>query len=349
VPPFEREPEPLTSHRKTARSILVILLGLIAGVVAQTAGAGSWIETGGFPKAPNSGPIVPDPVEPPATPAAAPVPKPKPKPTPKLGSRIIFPVIGPVQYTNDFGAPRSQGSHQGNDIMAPKRSLAVAAEAGRVKLRSGGQAGCYLYLYGQSKTTYLYIHLNNDLTKGNDNRGRCIPGVSYAKGLKDGQRVKAGQLLGYVGDSGDANGVASHLHFEVHPRGGSAVSPYPFLNRAYRLLFAAPRGSTFTLSLSGKVGVNRPEQLAVKIANLRQYPSGFKFAGVNRTIQLLVSAETTVERNVDGIARTVSTPPTKLKKKQHVQVFTAPAPSTLAAQMGIPGAISTGRVVVRGT
>jgi hypothetical protein len=251
-----------------------------------------------------------------------------------------------VQYTNDFGAPRPQGPHQGNDIMAPKRSLAVAAEPGKVKLRSGGSAGCYLYLYGQSKTMYLYIHLNNDLTTGNDNRGKCVAGVSYAKGLKDGQKVKAGQLLGYVGDSGDANGVASHLHFEVHPGGGGAVSPYPYLNRAYRLLFAAPRGSTFTLSLAGKVGSTPPSQLGVKIASLRQYPSGFKFAGVNRTIRLTVPETTVVERKVGGVPRAVTAPVTALKKKP-VQVFTAPAPVTLAAQMGIAGAISTGRIVVR--
>jgi len=45
-----------------------------------------------------------------------------------------------------------------------------------------------LYLYGDSGTTYLYIHLDNDLTAKNDNRGKCVAGVAYAKGLKDGRR-----------------------------------------------------------------------------------------------------------------------------------------------------------------
>ena len=261
---------------------------------------------------------------------------------------MIFPVIGPVQYTDDFGAPRWQGSHEGNDIMAPKRSLAVAVEAGKVKLSTHGSAGCYLYLYGKSGTMYMYIHLNNDLTKGNDNRGGCKPGVSFAKGLKSGQKVKAGQLIGYVGDSGDANGIASHLHFERHPGGGRAVSPYKFLNRAYRLLFAAARGSTFTLSLNGQTGTaTQPTQLTLNTKNLRQYPSGFSFVGVNRLIRLQVPDETRVERNVDGIARTVSTPVTTLKKKVPLKVVTVPAPVTLAAQMGIPGALSTGRVVIK--
>ena len=59
-----------------------------------------------------------------------------------------------------------------------------------------------LYLDGRSGTTYLYIHLNNDLTDGNDNRGRCVNGVAFPRGLHSGDRVAAGQLVGYVGDSG---------------------------------------------------------------------------------------------------------------------------------------------------
>ena len=96
-----------------------------------------------------------------------------------------------------------------------------------------------LYLYGASGTTYLYIHLNNDLTAKRDNRGSCVPGVAYADGLKDGARVKAGQLIAYNGDSGDAEGTY-HLHFEVHPNDGADVDPFPYLNAATRLLFPAP-------------------------------------------------------------------------------------------------------------
>src|ERR687887_2210699 len=142
---------------------------------------------------------------------------------------IVFPVLGTARYVDDFGDARPGGRHQGIDIVAPKKSLALAAEAGKVKFwTTSTSAGCMLYLYGDSGTTYDYIHLNNDLTMGNDNRGKCVPGVSYARGLKDGAKVTAGQLLGYVGDSGDANGIHAHLHFEVHPGGGAAVSPYPY-------------------------------------------------------------------------------------------------------------------------
>jgi murein DD-endopeptidase MepM/ murein hydrolase activator NlpD len=137
---------------------------------------------------------------------------------------IVFPVVGPYRYTNDFGDPRPQGSHEGNDILAPKKSIVVAVEDGKIKFwTTSARAGCMLYLYGASGTTYLYIHLNNDVTMANDNRGKCVPGGSYWPGLKDGQRVVAGQAIGYVGDSGDADGTP-HLHFEVHPNDGGPTN-----------------------------------------------------------------------------------------------------------------------------
>ena len=140
---------------------------------------------------------------------------------------LVFPVLGDVTYTDDFGDPRGQGGHEGNDLMAPKRALALAAEAGTVKFwTTSSRAGCMLYLNGESGTEYLYVHLNNDLTLENDNQGTCVPGVAYAKGLKSGAKVLAGEPIGFVGDSGDADGIHAHLHFEVHPNGGGAVSPY---------------------------------------------------------------------------------------------------------------------------
>ena len=171
--------------------------------------------------------------------------------------RLIFPILGATSYTNDFGAPRPSGGHQGNDIMAAKRTPVVAVESGRaVKYTRSSNAGCMLYLYGKSGTTYMYIHLNNDRTLRNDNRGGCRNRVAYAPRLERRQWVKAGQLIGYVGDSGDANGIASHLHFEVHPNGGRAVSPYRHLRAAYKHLYPRPAADAFeTLSLRvyGKV------------------------------------------------------------------------------------------------
>jgi murein DD-endopeptidase MepM/ murein hydrolase activator NlpD len=149
---------------------------------------------------------------------------------------LIFPIVGKVQYSDDFGDPRGQGAHEGNDILADRKAPVVAVEAGKIVFwTTSANAGCMLYLYGKSGTTYLYIHLNNDVTMKNDNRGKCIAGMSYAPGLTDGQEVKAGELIGFVGDSGDANGIHPHLHFEVHPGGGQAVSPYRYLKAAMPL------------------------------------------------------------------------------------------------------------------
>jgi hypothetical protein len=151
--------------------------------------------------------------------------------------RILFPIVGPAQWTDDFGAPRAQGGHEGNDILSDWRAPVVAVEPGKVQIHHGSaRAGCMLYLHGKSGTTYLYIHLNNDLTPKNDGRGGCKPGVAFAPGLVDGARVKAGELLGYVGSSGDA-GATNHLHFELHPNDGGAVSPYRWLRKADRLLY----------------------------------------------------------------------------------------------------------------
>src|SRR6266542_4436660 len=212
----------------------------------------------------------------------------------KVPEHIIFPVIGRVQYVDDFGAPRGNGRHQGNDIMAPKTSPAVAAEAGKVKYwTTSGAAGCMLYLYGESGTSYYYIHLNNDLTMRNDNRGKCVKGVAYT--VKEGAKVAAGQQIAYVGDSGDANGGSAHLHFEVHPAGGRAVSPYPFLQKAYRLLFAAKSGTPFALTLTGTVVSASLGQLAVNVSTSQAWPSNLVLTKLNRTIMVSVPESAIVQ------------------------------------------------------
>ena len=127
-----------------------------------------------------------------------------------------------------------------------------------------------LYLHGESGTEYYYIHLNNDLTLKNDNRGKCVAGTAYAKGLKNGAKVDAGQPIGYVGDSGDANGIHPHLHFELHPGGGGAVEPYPWLQKATRLLFAAPRGMPFTLDAARDGRLRSPTTRVADPARRRQ-------------------------------------------------------------------------------
>ena len=159
-----------------------------------------------------------------------------------------------------------------------------------------------LYLNGESGTEYLYIHLNNDLTSGNDNQGKCVPGVAYAKGLKSGAKVLAGEPIAYVGDSGDADGINPHLHFEVHPNGGAAVSPFPHLRKAKRLLFAARRGTTFTLALTGTVVTAAGEDLQLSLDQVRSWPGGRKVKQSGQKVGVVVPETASIE----GIAAPIA-------------------------------------------
>jgi hypothetical protein len=248
--------------------------------------------------------------------------------------RMIFPVLGRFRYGNDYGTPRHQGRHEGIDIVAPRKALAVAAEAGRVKFHvTSSAAGCMLYLHGQSGTTYLYVHLNNDLGTTNDNRGRCAPGIAFAPGLKSGMRVAAGEPVGFVGDSGDANGIEPHLHFEVHPNDGPSINPFTHLNRAYRLLFAAPPKIETSLWLKGDVLEQQAEAFTVRVISLGVRTTGLKLSGISRPVSLGVSPFTKIE---NALGRVVG--------DKRATVWTEIAPVTLAAQLGKPGAITAERI-----
>src|SRR3954452_3321525 len=214
--------------------------------------------------------------------------------------RLVFPVIGAVTYGDDFGAARAQGAHEGNDILADKKAPAVAVESGKVKFwTTSAAAGCMLYLYGDSGTTYLYIHLNNDLTMKNDNRGSCVAGTSYAPGLKDGARVAAGQLIGYVGDSGDADGIHPHLHFELHPNDGSAVDPYPYLRKAQPLMFYAKTNTKVSLSLSGTIVSAGAGTLALKTSEIQV--DAAKPVAVDRKVVLSLPDATPVSLDMPSV------------------------------------------------
>jgi hypothetical protein len=259
---------------------------------------------------------------------------------PKVPDHIIFPVVGEVKYIDDFGAPRGNGRHQGNDLMAAKKSPAVAAEAGTVKYWTTSRAaGCMLYLYGESGTMYYYIHLNNDRTMRNDNRGKCVQGVAYT--VKNGARVAPGQQIAYVGDSGDANGGSPHLHFEVHPGGGRAVSPYLYLQKAYKLLFAGKPGTPFALTLTGTVVSATTSRLLVNVSTSQAWPSGYTLTKLNRVIAVSVP-ETTILQSVGptGLLRTIANV-SLAEKGEKVVVWTQPAPTTLKAQRADDGALSS--------
>ena len=253
---------------------------------------------------------------------------------------IIFPVAGEATYIDDFGQARPGGPHQGNDMMGVKKTPVVAAESGKIEFwTTSTNAGCMLYLYGDSGTMYEYIHLNNDLTMRNDNRGKCVAGVAYAKGLKNGAHVEAGQMVGYLGDSGDANGLAPHLHFEVHPNGGAAVSPYPYLQSAQHLLFFAKVGTPFTLALTGKVVTATDAALTVQVSLLQGFP-------MNLTLKSLATPLTITVPTTAVIRQKSVTSPRLLSayEGEPVVVWTQPALATMSAMLGADGALTAALV-----
>jgi uncharacterized protein YkwD len=157
-----------------------------------------------------------------------------PVPTPKSVT-ILFPVLYDVRWSDTFGAPRDGGKrkHQGQDLMAPKLSPLIAVFEGRVYLGPGGPGGHYsISVTNEEGWTANYYHVNNDSPGTDDGNGGND--YAFAPGLKSGDNVKAGQLLGWVGDSGNAENTGPHCHFELWYR-GQCINAAASLRAARRL------------------------------------------------------------------------------------------------------------------
>jgi hypothetical protein len=148
-----------------------------------------------------------------------------------------------VSYTDDFGAPRAGGRiHQGNDLMGKKLFHELAATDGtvtslKVDDPNGGISGNMLTLKADDGWFFYYIHINND-TPGTDDAANP-PEYRFAPGITVGSKVKAGDFIAYMGDSGDAETTGPHLHFEVHKPDGTAIDPFTSL----RLSQGMPAGT----------------------------------------------------------------------------------------------------------
>ncbi len=142
---------------------------------------------------------------------------------------IVFPVAAPYNYSDSWGAPRSGGrTHQGIDIFAAKGTPVVAVADGTVtKVSIGERAGRYIVVRHNGGWRSYYLHLDND-TPGTDDGLGGAP----ADGIVVGAKVKAGDILDFVGDSGNAEETPSHLHFEIRDVTGFPTNPYPHLRAA---------------------------------------------------------------------------------------------------------------------
>ena len=137
-----------------------------------------------------------------------------------------------TDFIDSWRHVRSGGRrHQGTDLMAPKMTPVYSVANGVVSVVTTSRlAGRYLGIdHGDGWSSY-YMHLNNDMP-GTDN-GRAPWSMTVAPGIEVGATVRWGQLIGWSGDSGNAETSSPHTHFELH-RHGKAVNPYPHLIRAF--------------------------------------------------------------------------------------------------------------------
>ena len=140
---------------------------------------------------------------------------------------VTYPIDAPRQFSDTFGTARDGGErlHQGGDLFAPKMSPVVAAAPGWVSaVEWAASPGFYIEVTHAKGWRTRYLHLNND-TPGTDDG----LGFGLAEGIGVGTSVAAGQVIGYVGDSGNAESSSPHLHFELRMPDWTPVNPYPFV------------------------------------------------------------------------------------------------------------------------
>lgn len=170
-----------------------------------------------------------------AAPAAATAPAPSPAVAPTAGAvaaqpiGLLLPVQGVqrAQLRDTFTNARSEGRvHDAIDIMAPAGTPVLAVADGTVeKLFDSERGGLTVYQFEPSgRWCYYYAHLQR-----------------YADGLAEKQAIKRGDVIGYVGSTGNASAEAPHLHFEVHVLGpekqwwkGESINPYPLFQSPLR-------------------------------------------------------------------------------------------------------------------
>lgn len=147
---------------------------------------------------------------------------------------ILFPIDGEYSFRNDFSEPRDGGArqHLGIDIIASKMTPLVAVADGTITFIAIPQAswGYAITLEDGDGYSYRYLHINNDTPGTDDGAGGTQN--AYAPGLYRGSQVKKGQLLGWVGDSGNAESTTAHLHFEMRNSSRTTFNPYDSLYAA---------------------------------------------------------------------------------------------------------------------
>ncbi len=194
---------------------------------------------------------------------------------------ITFPVNGAATFVNDFNFPRSGGRiHHATDLMAAKMTPIVAAADGVIAFAPTVQPsyGYMIIEVGDDGYIYNYVHVNNDTPGTDDGKGGVAN--AYAEGIKKGVRVTKGQYIANVGDSGNAEATAPHLHFEIY-KGSVAINPYASLKAAQAAasevaVEVAPlEASETTFDAAGTKEVCEPKSMVRTQSNPNVYFCGF--------------------------------------------------------------------------
>ncbi len=145
---------------------------------------------------------------------------------------IFVPVMGISisQVTKNFGDPRPGGRvHEGLDIMAPSGTVIISpTDAVVIRTGYGASAGYYVYTANPGGETFVYMHLKEAST-------RTV-----------GDIVKPGDNIGLVGNTGNASGGLSHLHFEIRDSAFKALDPYTRLTKEFTQEAVVEENTTFT-------------------------------------------------------------------------------------------------------
>ena len=180
---------------------------------------------------------------------------------PKLtAGHYVFPVYGPTSYIDTFGAPRADVSyHHGDDIFGQLGQPLLAVTDGTIfSVGYNKIGGNRLWILDEQGNQFYYAHLS-----------------AFAPAARNGARVKAGQVVGFMGNTGDAEGTPVHLHFEVHPVSflylgyDGAVDPTPYLDAwSHQQDLAFPIGVGWAPAVPGGPGTPEPGAILLGMTDI---------------------------------------------------------------------------------
>ncbi len=178
----------------------------------------------------------------------------------ELGSEIVRIIPVPVSgislssITPNFGDPRDGGarSHEGLDIMAPRGTEIISpTKAVVIRIGDGASSGLTVATANPGDETFVYMHLD-----------------SIKEDLEEGDEIEVGDVLGYVGNTGNASGGATHLHFEIRGEDREAKDPYPRLGGTITSIRSAPTQTT-QASQTSSAGAYRDLELGMTGEDVR--------------------------------------------------------------------------------